>query len=65
MLQADAACVRSDECFKHLHGVFPQYRWNVFKNIRSAIDNNEGGFDKFSQGACRFSASQLCSYHSN
>lgn len=52
LLHADAECVRSDEFFKHLHGVSSQYRWNVFKNVRSAIDNNEGGFDKFSQGAC-------------
>ena len=27
-----------------------QYRWNVFKGIRSAIEQNEGGLDKFSQG---------------
>ncbi|EFJ46288.1 1,4-alpha-glucan branching enzyme II, partial [Volvox carteri f. nagariensis] len=27
-----------------------QYRWNVFKNIRSAIDQNEGGFEKFTEG---------------
>lgn len=27
-----------------------QYRWNIFRNIRNAIDQNEGGFDKFSQG---------------
>ena len=29
-----------------------QYRWNVFKGIRQAIEDNEGGLDKFSQGAC-------------
>lgn len=28
-----------------------QYRWNVFRNIRSAIDQNEGGLQQFSQGA--------------
>lgn len=28
-----------------------QYRWNVFKGLRNAIDANEGGLDKFSQGA--------------
>ncbi len=33
-------------CFQH----FLQYRWNIFKNIRSAIDSNEGGMAKFSQG---------------
>ena len=27
-----------------------QYRWHVFKSIRAAIDNNEGGLDKFTQG---------------
>ncbi|KXZ47568.1 hypothetical protein GPECTOR_34g727 [Gonium pectorale] len=27
-----------------------KYRWNVFKGIRHAIDQNEGGFEKFSQG---------------
>lgn len=29
-----------------------QYRWNMFKGIRDAIDQNEGGMDKFSQGGC-------------
>ena len=28
-----------------------QYRWHVFKSIRQAIDDNEGGLDKFTQGA--------------
>lgn len=27
-----------------------QYRWNVFKNIRAAIDANEGGLENFTQG---------------
>lgn len=27
-----------------------QYRWHVFKSIRGAIDANEGGLDKFTQG---------------
>uniref|UniRef100_A0A1D2AGY8 1,4-alpha-glucan branching enzyme n=1 Tax=Auxenochlorella protothecoides TaxID=3075 RepID=A0A1D2AGY8_AUXPR len=27
-----------------------KYRWHIFKSIRSAIDANEGGLDKFSQG---------------
>ncbi|CAL5225794.1 g8569 [Coccomyxa viridis] len=27
-----------------------KYRWNVFKGIRQAIEDNEGGLDKFSQG---------------
>ena len=36
-----------------------QYRWNRFKALKHAIEENEGGFDKFSQGescyreACR------------
>ena len=28
-----------------------QYRWNTYKNIRNSIDQNEGGIEKFSQGA--------------
>jgi hypothetical protein len=28
-----------------------QYRWNILRNIRNAIDQNEGGLQKFSQGA--------------
>ena len=27
-----------------------QYRWHVYKSIREAIDKNEGGLEKFSQG---------------
>lgn len=27
-----------------------QYRWHVMKSIRAAIDQNEGGLEKFSQG---------------
>ena len=27
-----------------------QYRWNVYKGIRQAIEDNEGGIDTFSQG---------------
>jgi hypothetical protein len=27
-----------------------QYRWNILRNIRNAIDQNEGGLEKFSQG---------------
>jgi hypothetical protein len=27
-----------------------QYRWNILRNIRNAIDQNEGGMQKFSQG---------------
>jgi hypothetical protein len=27
-----------------------QYRFNIYKNIRRAIDQNEGGLDTFSQG---------------
>lgn len=29
-----------------------QYRWHVFKSIRAAIDQNEGGLEKFTQGQC-------------
>ena len=29
-----------------------QYRWNVYKGVRNAIDQNEGGLEKFSQGEC-------------
>lgn len=32
----------------------PQYRWNIFKNIRQAIDQNEGGLEKFTQGELCF-----------
>lgn len=28
-----------------------KFRWNVFKNIRQAIDDNEKGMENFSQGA--------------
>lgn len=31
-----------------------QYRWNVYKGIRHAIDQNEGGLEKFSQGKSVF-----------
>lgn len=27
-----------------------QYRWQVFKDLRAAIDANEGGLAKFSEG---------------
>ncbi|PNH05198.1 1,4-alpha-glucan-branching enzyme 2-1, chloroplastic/amyloplastic [Tetrabaena socialis] len=27
-----------------------KYRWNQFKSVRAQIDQNEGGFEKFSQG---------------
>lgn len=27
-----------------------KYRWNMFKNIRNSIDQNEGGFVKFTEG---------------
>jgi hypothetical protein len=37
-----------------------QYRWHAYKSIREAIDNNEGGLDKFSQGyKCGSSPVQL------
>lgn len=36
-----------------------QYRWNIFRNIRNAIDQNEGGFDKFSQGTPKMPAPGL------
>lgn len=36
------------------HACLPalQYRWHVFKSIRAAIDQNEGGLDNFTQGGC-------------
>ena len=37
-----------------------QYRWHVFKSIRAAIDANEGGLDKFTQGVWRISRLWLC-----
>lgn len=27
-----------------------KYRWNMFKNLRNTIDQNEGGFLKFTEG---------------
>eukprot|EP00195_Chlamydomonas_chlamydogama_P012705 CAMPEP_0202890322 /NCGR_PEP_ID=MMETSP1392-20130828/769_1 /ASSEMBLY_ACC=CAM_ASM_000868 /TAXON_ID=225041 /ORGANISM="Chlamydomonas chlamydogama, Strain SAG 11-48b" /LENGTH=858 /DNA_ID=CAMNT_0049573871 /DNA_START=126 /DNA_END=2702 /DNA_ORIENTATION=- len=43
------------ECFKWDKLLWSQaghfkYRWDVFRNIRNAIDQNEGGMDKFTQG---------------
>nr|QKY15163.1 starch branching enzyme (1,4-alpha-glucan branching enzyme II) (SBE2) [Polytomella parva] len=43
------------ECFKWDNTLWSaashfKYRWNLFKNLRNAIDQHEGGFDKFSQG---------------
>lgn len=28
-----------------------QYRWKTFKDVRAAIDANEGGLAKFAEGA--------------
>lgn len=43
------------ECFKWDNTLWAKqdhfrYRWNTFKGIRHAIDQNEGGMEKFSQG---------------
>jgi 1,4-alpha-glucan branching enzyme len=32
------------------HAEHFKYRWNVYRNLRQAIEENEGGLDKFSQG---------------
>ncbi|KAK9839287.1 hypothetical protein WJX81_005730 [Elliptochloris bilobata] len=42
-------CLKWDESLWS-HADHFRYRWNVFKGLRSAIDANEGGLDKFSQG---------------
>ena len=34
---------------QHVCGV--QYRWGVFKGMYESIEKNEGGLDKFTQGA--------------
>ena len=39
-----------------------QYRWNVYKGIRNAIEQNEGGLEKFSQGVRRHVRSLSCSF---
>ena len=26
-----------------------KYRWELYKSVRSAIENNEGGFDEFTK----------------
>lgn len=50
-LHPGGTCTRPCTTPSRLHSsLSPQYRWNVFKNIRAAIDQNEGGFEKFSQG---------------
>lgn len=53
------------ECFKWDNTLWSKadhfrYRWNVFKGFRSAIEQNEGGLDKFSQARAAFK----CSPHS-
>lgn len=45
------------ECFKWDNTLWSaaehfRYRWNVFKGFRAAIDQNEGGLDKFTQVGC-------------
>lgn len=41
-----------------------QYRWNVFKGIRQAIEDNEGGLDKFSQGETHLHCCQAAGQYS-
>ena len=43
--------------------MYPQYRWGVFKGMFEAIDKNEGGLDKFTQGALEgLSSSSNCKF---
>jgi 1,4-alpha-glucan branching enzyme len=43
------ACFKWDETLWAKADHF-RYRWGLFKNIRNAIDQNEGGLDRFTQG---------------
>jgi hypothetical protein len=50
---ASSVCV----CFRGSGACCPsQYRWNILRNIRSAIDQNEGGLEKFSRGESSYPA---------
>eukprot|EP00879_Flechtneria_rotunda_P003913 GHRR01004153.1.p1 GENE.GHRR01004153.1~~GHRR01004153.1.p1 ORF type:complete len:475 (+),score=109.12 GHRR01004153.1:81-1505(+) len=42
-------CLKWDETLWS-HADHFRYRWNILRNIRNAIDQNEGGLEKFSQG---------------
>jgi 1,4-alpha-glucan branching enzyme len=42
-------CLRWDDTLWS-HAEHFKYRWNILRNIRNAIDQNEGGLEKFSQG---------------
>lgn len=42
-------CFKWDQLLRSQEAHF-KYRWDVFRNIRKAIEQNEGGLDKFSQG---------------
>ncbi|KAK9835549.1 hypothetical protein WJX74_002755 [Apatococcus lobatus] len=42
-------CLKWDDSL-WTHAEHFKYRWNTYKNIRNAIDQNEGGIEKFSQG---------------
>ncbi len=37
-----------------------QYRWNRYKEIRQAIDDNEGGMDSFTKGELHFVREKKC-----
>jgi len=50
-----ALCIHRAGCWLTEHSADrvcapAQYRWHVYKSIREAIDKNEGGLEKFSQG---------------
>ena len=47
------ACLQWDSSLWS-HADHFRYRWNIFKSIRHAIDENEGGMDKFTQGYRHF-----------
>eukprot|EP00878_Enallax_costatus_P000275 GHUV01000346.1.p1 GENE.GHUV01000346.1~~GHUV01000346.1.p1 ORF type:complete len:864 (+),score=177.11 GHUV01000346.1:148-2739(+) len=42
-------CLKWDETLWS-HADHFRYRWNILRNIRNAIDQNEGGLEKFSKG---------------
>jgi 1,4-alpha-glucan branching enzyme len=45
-----AECLKWDDTLWS-HADHFKYRWGILKNIRNAIDQNEGGLEKFSKGA--------------
>ncbi|KAG1664935.1 hypothetical protein FOA52_004457 [Chlamydomonas sp. UWO 241] len=46
-------CFKWDEQLWSQQGHF-KYRWEQLRNIRAAIDKNEGGLDKFAQGYLKY-----------